>query len=53
MKIDKCNPLSIRYLREINEYMDEEKKTDPEQAKWKGEETFDGVMVDREYLSRK
>ena len=30
MKIDKCNPLSIRYLREINEYMDEEKKTDPD-----------------------
>lgn len=39
MKIDKCNPLSIRYLREINEYMDEEKKTDPT-SEWKGEETF-------------
>jgi len=26
MKIDKCNPLSIRYLREINEYIEDEKK---------------------------
>ena len=39
MKIDKCNPLSIRYLREINEYMDEEKKTDPDK-RMEGEETF-------------
>lgn len=50
LKIDKCNPLSIRYLREINEYVEAEKKNDPE----KGVErrrNLRGVLVDREYLS--
>lgn len=50
MKIDKCNPLSIRYLREINEYMDEEKKTDPDK-RMERRRNLRGVMVDREYLS--
>lgn len=50
MKIDKCNPLSIRYLREINDYLEDEKKNEPD----KGVErrrSLRGVMVDRPYLS--
>lgn len=50
MKIDKCNPLSIRYLREINEYMDDEKKNDPDK-RMERRRNLRGVMVDREYLS--
>ena len=38
MKIDKCNPLSIKIFREINEYMDEEERRWT--SEWKGEETF-------------
>ncbi|MCR5737303.1 MAG: tetratricopeptide repeat protein [Eubacterium sp.] len=50
LKVDKCNPLSIRYLREINEYMDEERKNDPE-TRMERRRNLRGVLVDREYLS--
>lgn len=50
MKIDKCNPLSIRYLREINTYMEDEKKNDPE-TRMERRRSLRGVMVDRPYLS--
>lgn len=49
MKIDKCNPLSIRYLREINEYIEDEKKNDPDKRMER--RSLRGVMVDRPYLS--
>lgn len=50
LKIDKCNPLSIRYLREINEYMEDEKKNDPDR-RMERRRSLRGVMVDRPYLS--
>lgn len=50
LKIDKCNPLSIRYLREINAYAEAEKKNDPE-GRMERRRNLRGVMVDREYLS--
>ncbi|MCR5704569.1 MAG: tetratricopeptide repeat protein [Eubacterium sp.] len=50
LKVDKCNPLSIRYLREINEYAEEEKKTDPD-GRMERRRNLRGVLVDREYLS--
>lgn len=50
LKIDKCNPLSIRYLREINNYLEDEKKNDPEK-RMERRRSLRGVMVDREYLS--
>lgn len=50
MKIDKCNPLSIRYLREINTYLEDEKKNDPEK-RMERRRSLRGVMVDRPYLS--
>lgn len=50
MKIDKCNPLSIRYLREINEYIEDEKKNDPDK-RMERRRSLRGVMVDRPYLS--
>ena len=50
MKIDKCNPLSIRYLREINEYIEDEKKNDPDR-RMERRRSLRGVMVDRPYLS--
>ena len=50
LKVDKCNPLSIRYLREITTYMEEEKKTDPE-GRMERRRKLRGNMVDRPYLS--
>lgn len=50
LKIDKCNPLSIRYLREINEYLEDEKKNDPDK-RMERRRSLRGVMVDRPYLS--
>lgn len=50
LKIDKCNPLSIRYLREINTYMEDEKKNDPDK-RMERRRSLRGVMVDRPYLS--
>ncbi len=50
LKVDKCNPLSIRYLREINLYMEQEKKNDPE-TRMERRRNLRGVMVDRPYLS--
>lgn len=50
LKIDKCNPLCIRYLREINNYLDDEKKNDPD-TRIKRRRNLRGVMVDRPYLS--
>lgn len=50
MKIDKCNPLSIRYLREINEYMEDEKKNDPDK-RMERRRSLRGILVDRPYLS--
>lgn len=50
MKIDKCNPLSIRYLREINNYLEDEKKNDPE-TRIERRRSLRGIMVDRPYLS--
>ncbi|MFQ9516130.1 MAG: tetratricopeptide repeat protein [Eubacterium sp.] len=50
MKIDKCNPLSIRYLREINNYLEDEKKNDPDK-RMERRRSLRGVMVDRPYLS--
>ena len=50
LKIDKCNPLSIHYLREINMYMEEERKNDPEK-RMNRRRKLRGTMVDRPYLS--
>lgn len=50
MKIDKCNPLSIRYLREINNYLEDEKKNDPDK-RMERRRSLRGTMVDRPYLS--
>lgn len=50
LKIDKCNPLSIRYLRELNTYMEDEKKNDPEK-RMERRRSLRGIMVDRPYLS--
>ncbi|MBR2213980.1 MAG: tetratricopeptide repeat protein [Eubacterium sp.] len=50
LKIDKCNPLSIRYLREVNMYMEEERKNDPEK-RMNRRRRLKGTMVDRPYLS--
>lgn len=50
LKIDKCNPLCIRYLREITNYLEDEKKNDPE-TRMKRRRNLRGVMVDRPYLS--
>lgn len=50
MKIDKCNPLSIRYLREIDEYLEDERKNDPDK-RMERRRSLRGVMVDRPYLS--
>lgn len=50
LKIDKCNPLSIRYLREINNYLEDEKKNDPE-TRIERRRGLRGIMVDRPYLS--
>ena len=50
MKIDKCNPLSIRYLREINEYLEDEKKNNPDR-RMERRRSLRGTMVDRPYLS--
>ena len=50
LKIDKCNPLSIRYQREINTYMDEEKRNNPE-GRMERRRKLRGNMVDRPYLS--
>lgn len=50
LKIDKCNPLSIRYLREINDYLEDEKKNDPEK-RMERRRSLRGIMVDRPYLS--
>lgn len=50
LKIDKCNPLSIRYLREINNYLEDEKKNDPDK-RIERRRSLRGVMVDRPYLS--
>ncbi len=50
LKVDKCNPLSIRYLREINEYVENERKNDPETG-IERRRNLRGVLVDREYLS--
>ena len=50
MKIDKCNPLSIRYLREINNYLEEEKKNNPDR-RMERRRSLRGRMVDRPYLS--
>lgn len=50
LKIDKCNPLSIRYLREINNYLEDEKKNDPD-TRMERRRSLRGVMVDRPYLS--
>ena len=50
MKIDKCNPLSIRYLREINDYLEDEKKNNPDR-RMERRRSLRGTMVDRPYLS--
>ena len=50
LKIDKCNPLSIHYLREVNMYMEEERKNDPEK-RMNRRRKLKGNMVDRPYLS--
>ncbi len=50
LKIDKCNPLSIYYLREVNMYMEEERKNDPEN-RMNRRRKLKGTMVDRPYLS--
>ncbi len=50
LKIDKCNPLSIRYLRELNTYMEDEKKNDPE-TRIERRRSLRGILVDRPYLS--
>ena len=50
LKIDKCNPLSIYYLREVNMYMEEERKNDPEK-RMNRRRKLRGTMVDRPYLS--
>ena len=50
LKIDRCNPLSIRYLREINEYLDDEKKNNPEE-RGRRIRANRGINIDREPLS--
>ena len=50
LKIDKCNPLSIRYLRELNTYMEDEKKNDPDR-RMERRRSLRGIMIDRPYLS--
>lgn len=50
LKIDRCNPLSIRYLRELNTYMEDEKKNDPE-TRIERRRSLRGILVDRPYLS--
>ena len=50
LKIDKCNPLSIRYLRELNTYMEDEKKNDSDK-RMERRRSLRGIMVDRPYLS--
>lgn len=50
LKVDKCNPLSIRYLREIDDYLDHEKKNNPD-ARMDRRRRERETMVDRPYLS--
>lgn len=50
LKIDRCNPLSNRYLREINEYLEDEKKNNPEERS-RRRRANRGTTVDRPYLS--
>lgn len=50
LKIDRCNPLSNRYLKEINEYMEDEKKNNPEERN-RRRRANRGTTVDRPYLS--
>jgi len=50
LKIDRCNPLSISYLREINKFLDDEKKNSPEErARKRKANRVDNS--DRPYLS--
>lgn len=50
LKVDKCNPLSIKYLREINNYLEDEKKNNPEE-RGRRRRSNRGLIVDRPYLS--
>ncbi len=50
LKIDKCNPLCVRYLREITNYLEDEKKNNPERRR-KRRMDLRGTMIDRPYLS--
>lgn len=50
LKIDRCNPLSIRYLKEINEYLEDEKRNNPEERS-RRRRANRGMSVDRPYLS--
>lgn len=50
LKVDKCNPLCIKYLREINKYLEDEKKNDPD-TRMKRRRNLRGILVDRPYLS--
>lgn len=50
LKIDRCNPLSIKYLREINNYLEDERKNNPD-ARMQRRRNLRGIMVDRPYLS--
>ncbi len=50
LKIDKCNPLSIGYLRELNVYMEDEKKNEPDK-RMERRRGLRGILVDRPYLS--
>lgn len=50
LKIDRCNPLSLRYLREINEYLEDEKKNNSEE-RGRRRRANRGMTSDREPLS--
>lgn len=50
LKVDKCNPLSIRYLKEINNYLEEEKKNNPEE-RGRRRRSNRGLILERPYLS--
>ncbi len=51
LKIDRSNALSIKYLREIGEYLDEEKKVDPDKRMERRRSLRGNMPPDRPYLS--
>lgn len=50
LKVDKCNPLSNKYLKEVNSYIEDEKKNNPEE-RGRRRRANRGLILDRPYLS--